>query len=511
MSKPLTTAIALFAACALPVTGSRADWNQFRGPNGSGVAADAQPPADIGPENLAWKIPLPAGLSSPSLSADRVFLTGVEDGRLVTLAFEKSTGKLAWRALAPQSTIEKVHEASSPATPTPLVDDQQVYVYFGSFGLLCYDHDGNEVWRKPIATPKSLYGMATSPITHGGLVILVLDTDDNLPGSKLSASRVIAVQAADGKTAWEIQRPYHRSAWSVPIIWKHDDGTELVVLGSGRVAGYDLDTGEKKWFANGFSRETIAVPVAGDGKVYAAAAMLGGSGDEQPDPQPFWQAVMQFDKNADQKLERGEMTAGFTWPLRPELPVGHPGYGLPIPKEEGPARKRRLDGMFGWVDKDRDGFWTEEEFTRNASGGRGKPILMAIRPGGEGDITESHVDWQLHRGVPEIPSPVYFDERIYMVRKGGLVNAVDTASGDVIYRERIDGAPGQYSASPVIAGGQLYAVSSLGVISVIATGDDFEVAHQHDLGEAVHVTPAIDRDTLYLRGEKHLWAFRRRL
>ena len=70
--------------------------------------------------------------------------------------------------------------------------------------------------------------------------------------------------------------------------------------------------------------------------------MLGGSGDAQPDPKPFWKAVMQFDANVDKKLERKEMTKGFTWPLRPELPVGHPGFGLPIPKRDGPERKRRL-------------------------------------------------------------------------------------------------------------------------------------------------------------------------
>ena len=418
-----------------------ASWNQFRGPNGSGVAVGCKPPVEVGTGNLAWKVPVGSGLSSPALSAGRVFLTIIENGRLATVAFEKSTGKIAWRKQAPEVPLERVHETGSPATPTPLVDADRVYVYFGSFGLLCYDHDGNQLWSKPIPTPKSLYGMATSPISHGDHIILVLDSDANLPDSKLSRSKIIALRKSDGEKAWEIARPFHRSGWSVPIIWEHGEGTELVVLGNGRVAGYDMGTGAKKWFANGFSRETIAVPVAGDGKVFAAASMLGGSGDAQPDPAPFWRAVMQFDANSDQKLERGEMTAGFTWPLRPELPIGHPGYGLPIPKKDGPERKRRLDGMFGWVDKNRDGFWTRDEFVKNHSGGRGKPILMALRPGGKGDVTDSHVEWQLNRGIPEIPSPVYFEERLYLVRKGGLVNAVDSSNGDVLYRERLEDAP----------------------------------------------------------------------
>ena len=494
---------------AAAVIADQAGWGRFRGPNGSGVASNCHPPVEIKGASLAWKVPVGPGLSSPTLSEQRVFVTALEDGRLATLAFEKSSGDLAWRKQAPQVPLEKVHETSSPATPTPLVDAERVYAYFGSFGLICYDHDGEEQWRRPIPTPKSLYGMATSPISYRDQVILVLDDDANLPDSKLSRSKIVAFNKSDGEVAWEIARPFHRSGWSVPIIWVHDGGAELVVLGNGRFSGYDLETKTKKWFATGFSRETIAVPVVGDGRVYAAAAMLGGSGDERPDPAPFWAAVMKFDKNGDGKLQRDEMTAGFTFPLRPELPIGHPGFGLPIPKS-GPARERRLDGMLGWIDKDRDGFWTREEFVRNFSGGRGKPILMAVRPGGEGDVTESHVEWQLHRGIPEIPSPIFHDGRIYLIRKGGILNAVDAESGDVIYRERIGGAPGQYSASPVLANGQLYLVSALGMVSVVGTGDEFEVIHQHDLGEGVQVTPAIDTDTIYLRGDKHLWAFRRK-
>ncbi|MFT4547550.1 MAG: outer membrane protein assembly factor BamB [Verrucomicrobiales bacterium] len=482
-------------------------WNQFRGPNGSGVMIDCHPPVDL-EKNLAWKVPVGAGLSSPALSDGRVFLTITENRRLFTVAFEKSTGKLVWRRGAPDVPLEKVHATSSPATPTPLVEGDRVYVYFGSFGLLCYDTEGTELWKKSIPTPKSLYGMATSPIMYGDHLILVLDTDTNLPDSKLSQSKIIAVDKTNGKTAWEIARPFNRSSWSVPMIWKHDDRSELVVLGSGRVSGYDLERREEEWFATGFSRETIAIPIAGDGKIFIAAAMLGGSGDEQPDPLPFWNAIKPFDKNNDDKIERAEMTAGFTFPFRPELPIGHPGFGLPLPKE-GKEREKRLDGVLRWVDKDNNGVWEREEFLKNMSGGRGKPILMAIKPGGKGNINDTHVEWQLHRGIPEIPSPIHLDKRVYLVRKGGLVNAVDAVSGDVIYRERIDGAAGQYSASPVIANDKLYAISAQGVMSILATGDDFEMLHQHDLGEAAHVTPALDQNTIYIRGENHLFAFRR--
>ena len=240
-------------------------WNQFRGPNGSGVARACEPPVTLDGSHVAWKTPVPPGLSSPVLAGNRIFLTAVENGRLVTLAFDTASGKPAWRREAPRVPVQKVHKINSPAASTPQVDDERVYVYFGSYGLLCYDHEGREQWTKPIPTPRSLYGVATSPIGHGDWLILVLDNDANLPGSRLSQSRILAVKKSTGETAWETPRPFHRSGWSTPMIWGHGDGKDLVVLGSGRVSGYDPETGAEKWFATGFSRETIAVPVSGRG------------------------------------------------------------------------------------------------------------------------------------------------------------------------------------------------------------------------------------------------------
>jgi len=483
-------------------------WNQFRGPNGSGVARACEPPVTLDGSHVAWKTPVPPGLSSPVLAGNRIFLTAVENGRLVTLAFDTASGKPAWRREAPRVPVQKVHKINSPAASTPQVDDERVYVYFGSYGLLCYDHEGRRQWAKPIPTPRNLYGVATSPIGHGECLILVLDNDANLPGSRVSRSKILAVKKSTGETAWETPRPFHRSGWSTPMIWTHADGKDLVVLGSGRVSGYDPQTGAEKWFATGFSRETIAMPVSGRGHVYASAAMLGGVPDEQPDLQPFWDAVMQFDGNGDGQLERSEMTGHFTFPFRPELPPGHPGYGMPLPEDKA-RRKGRLDGMFAGVDKDKNGFWTRDEFLASLSFRRAKPILMAIRPGGKGDVTETHVTWQLHRNIPEIPSPVFYKDRLYLVRNGGGLAAIDATNGEVLYRERLGGR-GQYSASPVVANDHLYLASNRGLVSVVKAGDAFQMVHQRDLGEPVFVTPALDASTIYIRTETNLWALRTR-
>ncbi len=504
---PLVFAAALCTAAAGPA----APWPQFRGPGGGGVAREgAAPPPEPGAANLAWKVPLPPGHSSPVVAGGAVFITGLEGGRLVTLGLDRTDGGLRWRAEAPEVRLEKVHQTSSPAAPSPLWHGGRLFVYFGSFGLLAYDAaTGEELWRHELPTPESLYGTACSPIAYGENVILVLDDDADLPDSKLSRSRVAAFRLADGGLAWETPRPSLRSGWSTPAIWARGGGAgdELVVLGSGRATGYEAATGAERWTLGGFSRETIAVPVVGGGRCYIASAQLGGGADKVIDPEPFWRALLGFDSDGDGAVAADEMTEHFTYPLRPELPPGHPGYGIPLPRDP-VARRERQRGIFGWVDKDRDGRWTEAEWRDHLAAKGGRPMLVAVEPGGVGDIGDSHVAWELNRSVPEVPSPLFYEGRIYLARNGGLLAAVDAASGEQIYRERLPGAGGGYSASPVCAGGLLYLLSEGGQLSVVEAGAEFAARHRFDLGERASVTPAIDADTLYVRTEGHLWAFR---
>ena len=483
-------------------------WNRFRGPHGSGVAVGCQPPVRVGKDCEAWRVPIPQGLSSPVLSESQIFLTAVGEGELMTIALDKKSGKELWRRFAPVKATEKVHRAASQASPTVLVDEQYIIVYFGSYGLLCYDHDGNEVWKKPIPTPQTLYGMASSPVGFGEMVIMVLDDDRNLPGSKLSRSKVIAYEKATGKEAWKTARPFSRSGWSTPIIWNHKAGSDLVVLGDGRLNGYDPKTGEGKWHTTGFSRETIAVPVANRDHVFASSSRRGGDGDAETNPKPFWDAILPFDKNKNGKIERSEMKVPFTFPFRPELPVDHPGFGFPMPVDL-KKREERVDWILSWFDKDKDQAWSEEEFMKGFKDKPGKPLLVAVRPGGSGNVTETHASWSVNRNIPEIPSPLLHDGIIYLIRAGGVLAATDAQNGEIIYRNRISSLGGQCTASPVYANGHLYLVASHGVISVVATGRKFREIHSYDLGEESETTPAIDRNSIYIRTGRHLISFRK--
>ena len=482
-------------------------WPQFRGPGGSGSALESSLPPTTGlADRVAWKTPLPPGHSSPVIVGDRLFLTAVEGGRLHTLCLDRKEEKLLWRRQAPEVPLEKVHATGSPAGPSPLADAERVMVYFGSYGLIAYDHDGMEIWKHPIPTGKSLYGFATSPIAFKDSVILVLDDDRNLPASKLSQSRILCLEKSTGVVRWESPRPQHRSGWSTPTIWNHAGGAELVVLGSSRAAGYNPATGEELWFAGGFSRETIALPVADARHIYISSAQLGGGADAQIDPAPFWEALLPFDKDGDGRIAREEMTGDFTYPLRPELPLGHPGFGIPQPQDPA-AREKRIDGILKWVDRDHDDHWSREEFEAHLAGKQARPRLLAIRPGGRGNVDPDHVAWELNKSIPEIPSPLVVDDILYLVRNGGILAAIDTRTGKQVYRERTGGS-GQYNASPVAATNHLFLVSNRGEVSVIKSGDQFVLVSRFDLGEPVHATPAIAGRTLYIRTESHLWAFR---
>jgi hypothetical protein len=246
--------------------------------------------------------------------------------------------------------------------------------------------------------------------------------------------------------------------------------------------------------------------VAGNEQLFVSVSMQGGRGDDELDPEPFWAAMLHFDRDGDGRIGRDEITREFTLPFRPELPPGHPGFGLPLAGDP-VRRKQQQNGLFDWRDANKDGFWTKEEFSRDMRVGSGKPNLAAIRPGGSGDITDSHVAWNLHRGIPEIPSPIFHADRLYLVRAGGVLTCVNAHTGEVIYQQRL-GASGQYSASPVIADGHMILVSNRGVVSVVKCGDELVITHQTDLGATVAATPAMDRDSIYFRTDDGLMAFR---
>ncbi len=163
------------------------EWSQFRGESGMGLAKEGEVfPVEFGEDtNLLWKRELPKGHSSPCIWGDTIFLTGYTNFQLATFCVRRSTGEILWRKTVPANRIEDVHQVGSPASSTCCTDGERVYVYFGSYGLVCYDFKGRQLWTRPMLMPDNLYGSASSPILAGGKLIFL---DDQEVRSRLMAT-----------------------------------------------------------------------------------------------------------------------------------------------------------------------------------------------------------------------------------------------------------------------------------------------------------------------------------
>lgn len=252
------------------------NWSQFRGPNGSGVVESANPPIQFSTDqNVRWKSSAPSGVSSPIVWDDRIFLTGVVNEQLVTVAYNKKSGKELWRQSVTPEKLEKTHAFSLPASSTPCTDGERVYVYFNSFGVIAYDFDGNEVWQRPLEMHKVQYGSGSSPVLINGHLIVQRE-------GKPVDSHLLALDPETGETAWTISRPLSSGSHSTPMLWRHDGIEELMVHGQGSVAAYDLETQDISWWVDGWGWAAIPIAVVGDGMLFIGSTGTGDPSEPLP-------------------------------------------------------------------------------------------------------------------------------------------------------------------------------------------------------------------------------------
>lgn len=470
------TAFFLLVLISTPAMGAEASlaWPRFRGPNGAGVAAEAKPPVEIGPDiNVKWKVAVPSGLSSPIVANDKIVLTALEDGLLFTIAYHRDNGKELWRVKAPTSQLEAVHETEgSPAASTPATDGKHIVSYFGSCGLFCYDLAGKALWKieMPPALTLGSYGSGVSPIIVDGIVILLRD--------EASDPRIIAVDIETGKVKWEQKRISH-GGFSTPVVWDTPAGKQIVAAGHYKLIGYDLNSGAERWFTKGMPTATCASPIiAGDDLYFAAWSP--GAANEMPFQPPPFKLLLLGDSNGDGAISKNELGA------------------------------EALKGFFNSIDSNKDSKITEVEWNDAlALVGAAKNSAFSLSPGGDGDVTETHVRWRKTEGLPYVPTGIVCAGQFVMVKDGGIVTAYDAAAGEKLYSKRV-AAAGKYYASPVAANGNIYFTSlGEGEITVLKAGAKTPevVAQNPPLGERVGATPAIADNALYVRTAEHLYAF----
>src|SRR4029453_16778958 len=258
MRRLLAPAFALAVApCALggPDPSATA-WPQFRGPGGQGISTETGLPLSwSGTENVVWKTPIPGrGHSSPVVWGDRVFLTTAVEGdvskpgftgvkhldegkefvhpdgvgadrtqTLKVLALDADSGRVVWEQTAwSGNPYDTRHRRGSFASPTPIVDGERVYAWFGSEGLYTYDLSGKLLWKAELGGIASMgVGVGTSPVLVGELVILQCDEDS---GEK---SFMVALDRKTGREAWRVARKVQVS-WATPVVVKAGGHDEVV-------------------------------------------------------------------------------------------------------------------------------------------------------------------------------------------------------------------------------------------------------------------------------------------
>lgn len=450
-------------------------WPQFRGPGGSAVADDEQPPVEVGPDkNVKWKVAVPSGISSPIVAGKLLVITAFENDKLYTIAYDRGDGKELWRAQAPARQIETFLKSDgSPAASTSATDGQRIVSYFGSCGLICYDLAGQELWKHEMPPANTGFGSGTSPIIAHGAVILVRDESQG--------SKIVVLDAATGKLKWERPRKSPTS-YATPLLWDTPQGPLIVAAGHARMIAYDLATGDEKWTVAGIPSGCCSSPVIADGTLYFAGTSPGAEGDKE-----------------------NQMPAFDTF-LK-ELKADTNGDGI-LQKEE--ADKTQMKDFFDVQDANKDRKLTRDEWDAVIKFmSEGRNVAFALKPGGAGDVTDSHILWKQTKGLPYIPSALVCSGQYVMVKDGGIVTALDLKTGEEIYQRRA-AATGNYYSSPVAAGGHIYCTALAdGAITVLKAGEKMPqvVAKNPPLGERVAATPAIADDTLYVRTAGHLYAF----
>ena len=458
------------------------DWPQFRGPNASGVARDdASPPAQF--KAAIWRQSLAVGHSSPAVWADRIFLTSFDGSKkLEVLCIGTRDGKILWRRTAVAEQIEETHVVSNPATATPAVDADRVYAYFSSWGVMAFDHAGAPQWSLPIAMPKTHHGSGSSPILAGDFLVI---NHDAMQGS----GYLLAIDRRTGKEVWKQPYPMERGrveSYSTPVVWRD----QLVLHRAGVIEAYSIATGERRWKIAENTSGASTPAVSGD-MIYASTWNVLGEEDQRTTLPDFAALLKQYDKNGDGALSETEFPADIRYTARPELES--------IPNSQNFAGFKNLD-------RDKNGSIDAAEwdaFRTRISEGIQDHGVLALKPEG-GAAT---VVWRENTAVPEVPSPLLYKGRLFLVRNGGILTCLDASTGKVIYRTRI-GAPGAYYASPVAAAGRVYLASSEGIVTVLsAAGDKLEVLARNEIGEEIVATPAIAGKRIYVRTTRSVLAF----
>lgn len=468
-------------------------WMQFRGPNSSGIAPEnANPPIYFSADtNLLWKTEMMQGWSSPCIVNDKIFLTGFNesDSLLYTFAIGREKGEILWKESVTPHNFFEIMAVGSYASPTVASDGKNIFACFPNYGLIAYDVNGAKLWDYQYDETYDREGGAMSPLVHDSIIIMNINTKDD--------PRILALSCQTGNTIWMVSHPEHQGASysgpATPLIW-HD---KLIIHRWNEIIAFNLSNGEAKWWLNTPSKG-IASPVIQDDVLFVNTWTNFGDKLMRDSRMSFDELVSDYDINANMKIEKDEFPDDLMMMQRPES-SDLPDISMTI----------KDDRFWAWFDENGDGAFDESEWngmfewTYSTFGIHG---MLALPLDGSGERPVTDIKWKVNEDSPETPSPLVVNENVLFVKNGGIMTVINQKTGEVVHKARIDAA-GSYLSSPMLAGNRIYMCSYNGTVTVLSA-DDFNVLANNRLKEKIGASPVAVDDVLYVRTDKHLYAFR---
>jgi outer membrane protein assembly factor BamB len=273
---------------------------------------------------IVWKADIRGdGQSSPVVWKDAVIVTSVDgdmkDENIVT-CFQLGTGEKLWEKSFPTSLKVKSSLYVSRAAPTPVVDEEGIYVFFESGDLFALDWQGNSRWQRKLTSEygeiKAEFGISGSLAQHEASLFVLVEND--------GPSYLTAVNKTDGKTIWKADRA-SRISWSSPNVMTLAGVPQVVVSSTGFVDGYDLNTGNVLWTLDGLAGNTVATPSQVDADSFLVAASPGRDGK---DAGPAAESNLMVKVTSD----AGKVIASIQWRAEKAVgsfstPIAHQGLG----------------------------------------------------------------------------------------------------------------------------------------------------------------------------------------
>jgi outer membrane protein assembly factor BamB len=468
-------------------------WLQFRGPNASGIAPEnADPPVHFSADtNLLWKVEMLSGWSSPCIVNDKIFLTGFNDidSLLYTVAINRENGEILWKdSITPHNYFD-IYPVNSYASPTVASNGNNVFAYFPNYGLNAYDLNGDKIWDFQHDVTFGRGGGSISPLVIDSIIILNI----NCKGDP----RILALSCETGDTIWMVGHPEHQDASesgdATPVIWK-----DFIILHRwNEILALNLFDGQPEWWLNTPSIG-IGTPVILDDLLFVNTWTQFGAKSVRDSQLTFDELVSDYDINANMKIEKDEFPDDM-------MVYERPGSS-DLPNISMSAKD---DRVWAWFDWNEDGAFDEDEWNGMwewALASFGEHGMLALPLDGSGERPVTDIKWKVNEDSPEVPSPLVVNENVLFITNGGTMTVINRETGEVVHKDRI-GAAGSYLSSPMLAGNRIYTCSNNGTVTVLSA-DDFSILANNKLKEKIGASPVAVDDVLYIRTDKHLYAFR---